>query len=163
MPPDAPRRSRSGYALVAIGIFKLTKSVLLFTLGVGLVHWRDEDLGQVAAHWINALWITRPYVDRIVSKLSSIDERTLRQAVAGSFIYSALLLVEGTGLCLEKRWAEFLTVGITASLLPFEFYELYHRVTATGVAITVVNIAILWYLVVRIARDRRADQHPTKP
>jgi len=159
MTPDASRPSRSGYTLVAIGIFKIAKSVLLLALGVALLHWRDEDLGQVAARWLNALWVTRPYFDRIVSKLSSIDERTLREAVAGSFIYSALLLIEGTGLCLQKRWAEYLTVGITASLLPFEFYELYHRVTATGVTITVINIAIMWYLIVRIAHDRRAGEH----
>ena len=46
-------------------------------------------------------------------------------------------------------------VGITASLLPFEFYELCHRLTATGVIITVINILILWYLIVQLMKDRR--------
>ena len=77
----------------------------------------------------------------------------LEEVAVGSFIYSALLLVEGVGLCLRKRWAEFLTVGITASLLPFEFYELIHRLTTTGVVITLLNVAILWYLIVQIRHD----------
>jgi uncharacterized membrane protein (DUF2068 family) len=61
-------------------------------------------------------------------------------------------------LCLRKRWAEFLTVGITASLLPFEGYELYQRLTATRVIIMLVNIAILAYLIVRLAEDYRDER-----
>jgi uncharacterized membrane protein (DUF2068 family) len=51
-----------------------------------------------------------------------------------------------------------LTVGITGSLLPFEFYELSRRLTPTGVIITLVNVAILWYLIAQLMYDRR--QHP---
>ena len=78
---------------------------------------------------------------------------TLEEVAAGSFIYSALLLVEGIGLCGKKRWAEFLTVGITASLLPFEFYELFDHLSTIGMAITLLNVAILWYLIVQIRKD----------
>ena len=148
------QQERSNFALVAIGVFKLVKSVLLLLLGIGLIHWHKQNLGEVASHWINTLWIGRPFVDRIIAKLSSFDEKTLEEVAAGSFIYSALLLVEGVGLCRRKRWAEFLTVGITASLLPFEFYELIHRLTTTGVVITLLNVAILWYLIVQIRHDR---------
>jgi uncharacterized membrane protein (DUF2068 family) len=156
MPPsDESQQERSSLGLVAIGIFKLVKSVSLFALGIGLVHWRGQDLGQVLSQWINTLWIGRQYFDHIISKLSSFDRRTLEEVAAGSFIYSALLLVEGIGLCRRKRWAEFLTVGITASLLPFEFYELFHRLTTAGVVITLVNVAILWYLVIQLMQDRR--------
>ena len=151
---DAYRQERTRVALVAIGIFKLVKSVSLFTLGTALVHWRGQDLGQVASQWINMFWLGRPFVDRIISKLSTFDEKSLEQVAAGSFIYSALLLIEGFGLCRRKRWAEFLTVGITASLLPFEFYELVQRFTATRVTITLVNIAILWFLIVQLMQDR---------
>jgi uncharacterized membrane protein (DUF2068 family) len=151
---------RTNFGLVAIGIFKLVKSALLLGLGVGLVYGRDRDLGQVASHWINTLWIGRHFVDNLLSKLSAIDERTLRDVAAGSFVYSALLLVEGIGLCRRKRWAEYLTVAITASLLPFEIYELFHHVTAIGVFITVVNTCILWYLLRQLTRDHRHEGSP---
>ena len=151
---------RTNFGLVAIGIFKLVKSSLLLGLGVGLVYGRDRDLGQVASHWINTLWIGRHFVDNLLSKLSAIDERTLRDVAAGSFVYSTLLLVEGIGLCCRKRWAEYLTVAITASLLPFEIYELFHHVTAIGVFITVVNTCILWYLLRQLTRDHRHEGSP---
>jgi uncharacterized membrane protein (DUF2068 family) len=147
-------RKPTAYGLVAIGIFKLVKSVLLLCLGIGLVLGRDRDLGQVASHWIDAVWIGRPLFDSLLSKLSSLDQRTLEHAATGSFVYSVLLSVEGIGLCCKKRWAEFLTVAITGSLLPFELYELLHHLTVTRVAITVVNAAILWYLLRQLLRRR---------
>jgi uncharacterized membrane protein (DUF2068 family) len=149
-----PWSSKTGFGLVAIGVFKLGKSALLLALGITLVRWR-HDLRERASDWIDVIWIARPYLDNLISRLSSINERTLGEFAAGSFVYSALLLVEGVGLCLRRRWAEFLTVGITASLLPLEFYELFHRLTAIGAIITLVNIAILWYLIVQLLHDRR--------
>ena len=41
-----------------------------------------------------------------------------------TFAYSALFLVEGTGLFFEKRWAEYLTIVATVSFIPVEIYEL---------------------------------------
>lgn len=164
MPPlDKSRQERTAVALLAIGVFKLVKSILLFGLGIGLVYWRHQDLGEAASHWINTLWLGRPVIDHLLSKLSSFDERTIKEVAAGSFIYSALLLVEGIGLCRRKRWAEFLTVGITASMLPFEFYELVHRLTPIRLSITLVNIAILWYLIVQLMHDRREDSSFPRP
>ena len=144
---------KSDWALIAIGILKLLKSVSLLALGIALIYWRHQDLGKVAAQWLKDAWLGRPYVDRVLIKLSLMRKETIDEFAIGSFVYSALLLIEGVGLCLRKRWAEFLTVGITASLLPFEFYELHRRVTVSGVAVTVVNLAILVYLIVRLYKD----------
>ena len=41
----------------------------------------------------------------------------------------ALFLVEGVGLWLLKRWAEWLTVIITSSLVPIEIYEIHRHPT----------------------------------
>jgi uncharacterized membrane protein (DUF2068 family) len=150
------RNKKSDWAIVAIGLFKLVKSVSLLVLGIALVHWRHEDLGKVAAGWLKDAWLARPHVDAMVVKLSLMRKETIDEFAIGSFVYSALLSIEGVGLCLRKRWAEFLTVGITASLLPFEFYELHRRVTVSGIVVTVVNLAILVYLIVRLYNDRRS-------
>jgi len=149
------RNGKSDWAIVAIGIFKLVKSTSLLALGAALIHWRNKDLGAVASRWIGNVWLGRSSFDAVLVKLSLMSQKTIDEFAIGSFVYSVLLSVEGIGLCLRKRWAEFLTVGITASLLPFEFYELYHRVTTTGVVITVLNVAILVYLIVRLFKDRQ--------
>ena len=149
------RNGKSDLAIVAIGIFKLAKSAILLTLGIALIRCRNRDLGEVASRWIANVGLGRPYIDAVIDKLSFMSRETIDKFAIGSFVYSVLLLIEGVGLCLRKRWAEFLTVGITASLLPFEFYELYQRVTVSGVLITIVNFAILVYLIVRLLRDPR--------
>ena len=103
------------------------------------------------------LGIGRIPVDRIIAKLSSLDEHTVREASIGSFIYSAVFLIEGIGLCLRKRWAEFMTFGVTISLLPLELYELARHVTIAKVIVTVLNVAIAAYLWLQIRR------RPTAP
>lgn len=143
-------RGKSDWALVAIGSLKLAKSASLLALGLVLIYYRNEDLGEVASRWITNVWLGRSYVDAVLVKLSFMSKEKIDEFAIGSFVYSVLLLIEGIGLCLRRRWAEFLTVGITASLLPFEFYELYQRVTATGVVVTVLNIAIVVYLIMRL-------------
>lgn len=149
-----PELNKSSLALIAIGIFKLVKSSLLLTLGVVLLRWRDHDLGRTASDWIDSLWVGRPYFDSLLAKLSLVSERTITEFAAGAFIASALFLVEGVGLSLRKRWAEFVTVTITGSFLPVEFYEVARRPTLTGIVITLLNVAIVWYLVVRLMKGR---------
>jgi uncharacterized membrane protein (DUF2068 family) len=69
-------------------------------------------------------------------------------------VYAGLFLTEGIGLWLEKRWAEWLTVIITSSLVPIEIYEIYRHPTAIKIAVLLINIAIVAYLLYRI-RDKR--------
>ncbi len=47
-------------------------------------------------------------------KLLSLDDRKLKAIGAGTFFYAALLLTEGIGLLLRRRWAEYFTVIVTA-------------------------------------------------
>src|SRR3954454_13098628 len=150
------RNGKSDWAIIAIGIFKVAKSAILLALGVTLISCRNKDLGEIASRWMANVWLGRSYIDAVLVKLSLLSKETIDEFAIGSFVYSALLLIEGAGLCLRKRWAEYLTVGITASLLPFEFYELYQRVTASGVVVTVLNIAIVVYLIMQLfSRESR--------
>jgi uncharacterized membrane protein (DUF2068 family) len=151
MEKQAPK---SDWAIVAIGVFKLVKCLSLLALGLALVHWRDSDLGALASKWIGRLWLSRSYFDGVIARLSFVSKDTVDQLAIGSFVYAVLLAIEGTGLCLRKLWAEYLTIGITSSLLPLEFYELYQELTLTRVVVTLVNIAIVVYLIARFVGRR---------
>jgi uncharacterized membrane protein (DUF2068 family) len=152
------QRSSSDAAIIAIGIFKLAKCLSLLALGAALVHWRDKDFGALASKWISRLWISHFYFDSVIARLSFVSRDTVDQLAIGAFVYAALLLVEGVGLCLRKRWAEYLTIGITSSLLPLEFYEIYRELTLLRVVIALINILIVVYLVARLVRRRHEDQ-----
>jgi uncharacterized membrane protein (DUF2068 family) len=63
-------------------------------------------------------------------------------------------LTEGIGLALRKRWAEYLTIISTASLLPLEVYEILKRASAPKIVVLLANIAIVVYLVLEVRRTR---------
>jgi uncharacterized membrane protein (DUF2068 family) len=45
-----------------------------------------------------------------------------------------------------KRWAEYLTLIVTASFLPLEVYELSERFSVLKVITFVINVAVVVYL-----------------
>lgn len=72
----------------------------------------------------------------------------------GTACYGLLFCVEGVGLLLLKRWAEYLTVIATGSFLPLEIYEMIKQVTAMKVVMLVFNLAVFVYLIVRLKRGK---------
>jgi uncharacterized membrane protein (DUF2068 family) len=66
-----------------------------------------------------------------------------------------LLLTEGVGLWLKKRWAEYFTIIVTCSLIPLELYEIEKRVTFTRIAVLLVNMAIVWYLFAQLRKGHK--------
>ena len=148
-------------ALWLIGGFKLAKGLLLLALGVGALRLLHQDVGDVLTAWTAQLHVDpeNRYVDRALSVLWSLDERKLKAIGAGSFVYAALLLTEGTGLLLRQRWAEYFTVIVTGSFIPLELYELAKHVTLTRLAVIAINVLIVWYLVRRLGHaEPRPEQ-----
>ena len=152
--------SRSNRGLLYIALFKLFKGVLLLIVGVGALMLVHRDVGEVALHWMNVLRADpdNRFIHAALAKLLAVDDRKLREIGAGTFFYAALLLTEGIGLLLHKRWAEYFTIITTASLLPLEIYELIERINIVKIVVLTVNAAIVWYLVVKVKRDRREDR-----
>ena len=102
------------------------------------------------------------FVNFVLDKASLLDDPALRRIGFGAFLYAAVSTVEAIGLYLEKAWAEYLTLLITASFLPIEIRELFHRFTWVRVAIFVINVAVLIYLIVVVVeRHRKKSQHAT--
>jgi uncharacterized membrane protein (DUF2068 family) len=60
--------------------------------------------------------------------------------------YGAVEGIEAVGLWYQRRWAEYLTFLVTASLLPLEIYEIASRTTAFKVIAFLINVAVVVYL-----------------
>jgi uncharacterized membrane protein (DUF2068 family) len=119
--PFCERRSSSrGFLLIAA--FKFLKGLGLLALGLGMLHSLHRDAPAEIAHVLDLLRVD-PHnrgLLWIMQKVANVDEKKLRELSVGTFFYSALFLTEGTGLLLRKRWAAYLTIVSTASLLPIE-------------------------------------------
>jgi uncharacterized membrane protein (DUF2068 family) len=139
-----------------IAVFKFLKCAMLIALGVGAFRLLHKDVGATAEHWVEAFKLDpgNRFVDAALARAARLRPEQIRKLGLGSFLYGALFLAEGTGLWLEKRWGEWLTVIITSSLVPVEVYEICRHPTWVKVAVLVINIGIVGYLVYRI-RDRK--------
>jgi uncharacterized membrane protein (DUF2068 family) len=143
--------------LMAIAALKFVNGIGLLAIGLGALHYLHGDIDKDFAHWMELLRADphNRYLLWLVEKLSNVDEHRLRQLSVGTFFYSTLFLLEGTGLALAKRWAEYLTIITTASLMPVELYELYVRLTWPRGVVLVVNIIVVAYLVVELKRTKK--------
>jgi uncharacterized membrane protein (DUF2068 family) len=143
-----------------IALFKLAKGLLLVAVAVGVHTLLHKDVATTLTHWANALWIAREsgYVQELLYKLAAIDDRKLELAEITTFIYSALLFTEGIGLLLQKRWAEYLTVIITASYIPFEIFSMVKRFAIIKTVFLSINVAVVWYLCRRLWRAHRRHE-----
>ena len=146
MPSGGHGRDRG---LLLIGIFKVAKSVFFFCLGIGALHLMHRDLQEEALRLAHALRFDPEsrITALLLDKVDLIDAHRLREIGVGTFLYSALALTEGVGLLLEKVWAEYLTLCLTVSFLPWELYELIRRPSSFRVSLLLINLAVLWYLV----------------
>jgi uncharacterized membrane protein (DUF2068 family) len=116
-----------------------------------------QDAAAVLEHWINAVRVDpqNRYVHALLERAALLDDRRLEQLGIGTFVYSTLLLTEGVGLWLALRWAAYLTVTATSSLIPLEVYELANSITPAKTGLFMFNVCVVWYLIVSLRRDRR--------
>jgi uncharacterized membrane protein (DUF2068 family) len=143
-----------GRGLQLIAAFKLLKGLALLALGIGALKLLHKDVEALVEHWINIFQVdpNGHYVRLLLAKLPILDDRRLKELSVGTFFYSAVFLTEGTGLALGKRWAEYLTIISTASLLPLEIYELAKHASIGKVLALVINLAVVAYLVFELRR-----------
>jgi uncharacterized membrane protein (DUF2068 family) len=141
-----------------IALFKLLQAALLIAVAVGALKLLHKDVAGAVEHWVELLKLdpNNHYIDTALEKASNITPDEIKQLGLGTIIYAGLFLTEGIGLWFEKRWAEWLTVMITSSLIPIEIYEIYHHTTSVTIAVLLINIAIVAYLAYRI-RDKNSD------
>ena len=149
-------KSSHSRLLRLIALFKLVKAALLIAVGVGALNLLHKDVAGAVEHWVELLRLdpNNHYIDIALEKASNLTPDKIKQLGLGSMIYAGLFLTEGIGLGLEKRWAEWLTVIITSSLIPIEIYEIYRHPTAIKIAVLLINVAIVAYLFYRIRGKR---------
>jgi uncharacterized membrane protein (DUF2068 family) len=145
--------------LLMIGIFKLGKALFFFCIGMGAIHLMHKDLGDEAMRLAVALRFDPEsrFTTLLLDKVDLIDAHRLKEIGLATVLYSALALTEGVGLLLEKTWAEYLTLFLTISFLPWELFELARRPSWFRLGLLLINLAVLWYLVWLLQRKGRIN------
>ena len=158
MPPN----TRHGRGLRLIATFKLLKGLALLAAGFGMLRLLHRDVAAEIEHWINIFQVDshNHFIHLLLEKVANLDDRRLKALSAGTFVYSTIFFVEGIGLALGKRWAEYFTIIVTSSLLPLEVYALAKHASVGEVLALVINLAVVAYLVRELRRTRDRNYPP---
>ena len=144
------RRTRQGHDrwLIIIGAFKILEGTFFVLLGLGVVRLLHRDVGDLLLRLALALRIDPEshFVNLLLDKVQLLTPHKMRLISAGIFLKAGLDYLEGIGLAMEKTWAEWFTIAITASFLPWEVFEIIRRFTWVKVGITLLNVLVLLYL-----------------
>ncbi|HEY1314253.1 MAG TPA: DUF2127 domain-containing protein [Steroidobacteraceae bacterium] len=160
---DRPAHLPRLNVLRTIALYKLVKVLLLLAIAYGEVRLSDASLTAKLLTWASArpLGLEHDVVTWLLEKFSGLSASQVHALRIVTLAYAALFATEGVGLWMQKRWAEWLTTIITASLIPLEVYELLFRPNLGKAVVLIANIAIVIYLAWHVrTRGKHADSPP---
>jgi uncharacterized membrane protein (DUF2068 family) len=145
--------------LRTIAVYKIGKALILLLAAYGELRLHQASLSGSLLSWA----AQKPYglehqlVTRGIAWFSGLSESQVHTLRMVTLSYAAIFVVEGVGLWMRKRWAEWLTTIITASLIPLEIWELYHRPNLGKVGVVIINSLIVAYLIWHVRARRSGD------
>jgi uncharacterized membrane protein (DUF2068 family) len=150
---------RSSTVIALIGLFKLFKAALLIGLAVGAFHLVHRDAQETIMNLVRRIQVDpdNRFIHGLLARTTKLDERRLREIGVGTILYGLLFAIEGVGLLMRKRWAEYLTVVTTALLLPLEVYEIIRKLSAIKILVFMGNLFIVVYLIVQLRKRPREE------
>jgi uncharacterized membrane protein (DUF2068 family) len=151
--------NHTALGLRAIGAYKLAKATAFSAAGVYVTRLGPGDAAGSLLRLAARLRLDpdNHLVHSAVARVSGLDERHLDAIGAGVVLYGLLYFVQGIGLIWQKRWAEWLVVGTTGFLVPFEAYEVVTESGVLRLAVLVLNLGIVAYLLDRLRKDRKGE------
>lgn len=146
--------------LVVIGVLKLLKAVVFVLVGIGAVRLLHKDVVDLFSRLLAEFNFDPEsrFVNLVLDKVALLNDHRLRMISTAIFSYATVDVIEGVGLLLEKTWAEYLTIIVTASFLPWEMFEVVRHVTWMKLALLIVNIAVVAYLLYDVRKRLRARE-----
>ncbi len=154
-----------GYTgLEIIAGFKFLQAATLIVAGLGALGLMNAGVADFAQQWLERLAIGNGQrfavaaATRVLPWFNAATPRHFAAIGVGAFAYASVFVVEGVGLWQGKKWAEYLTIGVTASLLPLEIVAVYNKLTLVRVLTLVVNSLVIGYLVWELRARMRQER-----
>jgi uncharacterized membrane protein (DUF2068 family) len=143
--------------LRGIALYKLLKVVILVLAAYGEIRLHDASLSAKLLSWAAARpqGLEHDVVTQALVWFSGLSEARVHALRFVTLSYALVFAVEGIGLWMQRRWAEWLTTIITASLIPLEVWELVHRPNFGKALVLVGNLIIVGYLYWHVSTHRR--------
>jgi len=135
--------------LALIAVFKFVKSISLVVLAIILLRLRHPETGAHFREWLGTFPLATGHelIDRAIRALLGMSTHTMGLVAAIALGYAVLYAIEGFGLWINARWAEYLTAVSTSLFIPLEIWQLAAHFAPIKLLALAINIAIVAYLV----------------
>ena len=136
LPTDSTGASARNRGLFLIAVFNLIKAALFVVAAAGVFHLVNRDTHVELSKLLHAFRLDgdRAFLKNLLLKANVITDPTKRILGGVLLLYAGMYAIEGVGLWLRKRWAEYFTAAMTALPLPLEVYMLVHHTTHSEVS-----------------------------
>jgi len=147
-----------GRALAWIAGYNVAKGMLFLVVGLGLLKLLNRDVDEIVGGWIEAAGFSleHAWVVALLKRLDVITSWELWALSGAAFLLAAVFFTEGIGLFYRRRWAEYLTVVVTASFVPFEVFEVLKKFGPIKAMVLLINLVIL-FILVRVLRAKAVE------
>lgn len=151
-------RHPANKVLRLIAVFKFVEAAVIIAAAFAALKLLDPTTLKTLAAWTEALPAIseQNLAKRVLNHLSGITPREVKEIGIGGFLFAAIFLVEGVGLWLERRWAEWLSVLATSVFIPLELLELFRHASLPKLIALVLNSLVVAYLIFRIQSAKPA-------
>lgn len=122
--------------------------VLLVAVRSGALEgWSDRLESELNVRAGSSLWLR--LTGYTVEHFTSLGTGTQVALAVAAFLYGLLEAVEGIGLILRRRWAEYLVLLANCAFIPVEIEELLRNPSVFKGLAFLINVVIVIYLVRR--------------
>ncbi len=131
-----------------MALFEAAKGCLAVLTGFGLLWLVHGDVHGIVERLVTDLHVNpaNKYPRVFLNAATVVTDRRLWLLSGLVFFYAAVRLLEGYGLWLQKRWAEWLAACSAGVYLPIEIYEIIHRATLVKMLVLAINLAVVVYM-----------------
>lgn len=157
--PARGKALRQEIILRLLAVERVVRGLLLLAAAYGIHRFSSAQTALRQA-FVSDLPVARPLAEQLgfdidrstlvrdYDKAVNASHTTLTWIAVGVAVYATIELVEGVGLWLTRRWAEYLTVVATAAFLPIEIRDLLVSASVTHVLTFAINVLAVVYLIV---------------
>lgn len=153
----SPVRRIDGLRFIAL--LKFGKAFLLLLTAIGTHQLLKPEVAERLYRWSTTLAdnAERVYIIKALNWLSGPGFTAMSRVELATEAYLALVLLEGIGLWMRKRWAEWLVVLAGAALIPVEIWKLFSGPGNPWLVIgaLIMNVCIVGYLAYQLSKRPR--------
>ncbi len=159
--PHKGIRHSPGQGVRFVALLEGTKGLLILLLIVGcaLLTCFHNDIHTATLQVITYLHLTPSshYPKTFLHLIDHLDTSKLWCLALIAALYSAIHLVEASGLWLRKTWAEWFTTLSGGIYIPFEIYSVVQHATWLRITILTVNVGIVSFLLLVLWRNGKKN------